>query len=110
MPEDSASQTRAKHGGYIKRQDFDEVLDELAQLLDSGSVDPKLAENARALIKRHPFKLFRCVIGGPLTLAAHEVPSSGPRTEPSDLILALIAALRANSWDAFAVIAHKFRS
>jgi hypothetical protein len=99
-----------KSAGYVKREDFDITLGRLAKLLDGGSVDPQLVKDTRALVARYPFQLFRCVVGGSLAVNADHASNVDPRTEPTDLALRLISALSANDRDAFAVIAHDFRS
>jgi hypothetical protein len=97
---------------YIEREDFDATLDRLAALLDGGSVDPELAEATRALFKRHPFEFFRCVVGRlpAAGIGAEKVRQSGPRTEPTEFTLRLIAALAANDRNQFFIVTHEIRS
>jgi hypothetical protein len=95
--------------GYVEREDFDVTVDRIAALLDGGSVDPELAEAARALIKAHYLKFLRFVVGGRSAVDAEKVGQPRTRTEPSDFSLRLVAALTANDRDAFDTLAHDVR-
>lgn len=89
---------------YIPRPDFDAAIDELAALFDSGSIEPQLVSEAREFLSQHKIDCLRLVIGGKPTVAAHEVGTFCPRFEPSDLLLRLIAAIRANSINEFRLV------
>jgi hypothetical protein len=96
---------------YEPRKDFDSSLNDLHDLLTSASVDPELANYARALILQRPLKLLRCVIGGgsAVRIPTDESPSGvEPLFEPSDIYFALFSALAANSFEAVKAIAHEF--
>jgi hypothetical protein len=101
--------TGASPRPYVEREDFTVTLDRIAALLDGGSVDLELAEATRALFKRHPFEFFRCVVGGcqAVRVGAQQVGQSGPRTEPTDFTLRLVAALAANDRDEFFIVAQE---
>jgi hypothetical protein len=93
---------------YIKRPDLDNVINELADLFDGGSIDPELVANARAFLSNNKFKIFRIVLRCGMTDGADKICSASPRFEPSDLLLRLIAAVRTNDRDQFAVFVHSF--
>jgi hypothetical protein len=93
---------------YERRPDVDEIVDELASMLDSGLVQAQLATDARKFIAQNKINLLRLVLDSGSALTANEITTIKPRFEPSDLFLRLMAALRANSRDAFGIVTHDF--
>lgn len=99
-----------KTNGYVPRQEFDEAINELASILDSGLIEPELVVKAREFLGKNKINLICAVLHSRATFDTDQAAVASPRFEPSNLLLRLIAAVRANSLDEFEVISHVLAS
>ena len=89
--------------GYVERQEYSEALAELVSLFEPGTPQGHLADRVRRILVHEPNKLCRVVFKSRAT----DTPKGGSRLEPSDLMLRLISAVRANADDEITVIEHE---
>jgi len=91
---------------YVARQDFAEAMWELASLIKPGAPHHHLQECCRSLLIQYPNQFRRVVLKSRTT----GTPEGGMRLEPTEFMLRLIAAVRANSDYEISVISHELRS
>jgi hypothetical protein len=88
-------------------QPYETVVREIAALLSSIGDEHVLSVRCRRLFVEYPNKLCRVVLKPALAESAME---SEIRLEPSEFLLKLVAAIRANDIDKIRIVEHEIRS
>lgn len=95
--------------GYIPRQTYNEAAGELEALLDAEGFESELGNKIRHTVFDHIFKFLRMILkersaSSGLTVTDQIVIDG---LEPSDLMLRLLAAVRANDCDEINTVIHE---